>query len=705
MLKDIGTQILKKCEGLPLGIKVVGGLLSTRYPSEREWNAVLSSSAWSLAGLPKELDNRIYLSYEDLSPQLKQCFLYCSLFPKGKLILQMVVTEMWISEGFIQPPDGSSSSNEHGLEEIATEYYRELIKRNLIEPTKEYSITGYRCTMHDVVRSFAEYMAREESAVVVDDKQVATCGGGGGMLVRRLSVGQTVSVVEWATLQRMKSLRTLIINSSIKFQSGGDSLLGSFSSLRVLYIWSADSDRLVASLSNLKHLRYLHLEGTDVSRLPDDIQQMKFLQFIRLRNCEKLAHLPSSIVKLVHLRSLDITKSKVSVVPKRFGGLTNLRLLYGFPVHVDGMDHASGSSWCSLQELAPLSQLRQLTLHGLEKVPASWMAEKAFISSKGRLSYLSLNYSSVGGGELDQQRQQSVTQEEILEKLCPPTSSLENLTVKGGYAGRQLPNWMRAPASTVDFKSLRFLTLENLPRCTQLPDGLSCLPCLEGLVINDVPTVKRIGQEFQRPSSLPAGDTTAVALAPPPFPKLRDLQLKGLCEWEEWEWNEDDGCEAEQQGSAKDTMAMPCLEHLTIKNCKLSCLPPGLASVKRLALRQLNLYDLTNLTYVENFPWVVELDVFRCPELRRISGLSRLHKIRIVRCPKLEVLEGVPSLDSLVLEDATLEAVPGYLQGVNPRYLKLKCSKKMCELLLSQGSSEQNKISHIGKHNIIDMED
>jgi hypothetical protein len=613
---------------------------------------------------------------------------------------------MWISEGFIQPPD-ESSSHEYGLEEMATEYYKELIKRNLIEPTEGYSITAYRCTMHDVVRSFAEYMAREESAVVVDDKQVATCGGGGGMLVRRLSVGQTVSVVEWATLQRMKSLRTLIINSSIKFQNGGDSLLGSFSSLRVMYIWSADSDRLVASLSNLKHLRLLHLEGTDVSKLPDDIQQMKFLQFINLLYCENLGQLPSSMIKLVHLRSLDITGTNVSVVPKGFGGLTNLRSLYGFPIHVDNIDHSSSttSSWCSLQELAPLSQLRQLTLHGLEKVPASTMAEKAFISSKGHLIYIEFNYSSAGGGGVEQQRQQSVIQEEVLEKLCPPNSSLENLTVKGGYAGRQLPTWMHAPASAVDFKSLRFLRLENLPCCTQLPEGLCCLPCLELLIIEDALTVKHMGREFQAPPSLPAGDTVVVALAQPPFPKLRLLQLIGLCEWEEWEWNNDEGCEAEQQGSAKDTMTMPCLEKLTIDNCKLSHLPPGLASMKRHALRELNLYDLTNLTYVENFPSVVELDVFNCPKLKRISGLSRLHKIRIVRCPKLEVLEGVPSLDSLVLQDTTLEAVPGYLQTVNPRYLELKCSKQLCKSLLSPGSSEQKKISHIGKLNIIGMED
>jgi hypothetical protein len=85
---------------------------------------------------------------------------------------------------------------------------------------------------------------------------------------------------------------------------------------------------------------------------------MKFLLYINLLGCEKLGHLPSKIIKLVHLRSLDTSGSNVSAVPKGFGELTNLRLLYGFPVKMD-MD-ASGSSWCNLQELAPLSQLRKL---------------------------------------------------------------------------------------------------------------------------------------------------------------------------------------------------------------------------------------------------------------------------------------------------------------------------------------------------------
>ncbi|WVZ48878.1 hypothetical protein U9M48_000273 [Paspalum notatum var. saurae] len=665
-LKNIGMEILSKCDGLPLAVKVVGGLLSTKYPSEHEWKAVLNKPAWSLDGLPTELDSRLHLSYEDLTPQLRQCFLYCSLIPKGKVIMRGVVTPMWVSEGFIQSPAGSHL-HEYELEDKANDYYTELSKRNLIEPTIKYSITGQGCTMHDVVRSFAEYMAREESLVVVDKEQLAATGArGGGMLVRRLSIAQTVPVGdgEWAILRRQESLRTLIMTSGPNFKPSDS--FGHFSSLRVLLISSAAGlgDRLVSSLSKLKHLRHLYLEDTDISRLPDDIHKMKFIQYIDLLNCEKLRHLPISTIKLMHLRSLDITGSiNISTVPKGIGGLTNLRTFLGFPVHVS-MDTA-GNAWCSLQELAPLSQLRELAIDGVEKVSASWMAEKAMIGTKSHLSYLVLNYNSTGErtagphSEAEHQQQPSVMMEEVLEKLRPPTC-LERFGMKGGYVGRQLPNWMRAPAASADFKSLRYLQLVNLLCCTQLPDGLCRLPSLEGLIIKDAPSIKRVGNEFQAPSSAAGASTAALA----PFPKLKILQLGGLPKWEEWEWND-----FEEQRGIKATNGMPCLKELLIENCKLSRLPPGLASIKRLALRDLSLYTLTNITALENFPSVVELYVFDCPELKMISNLSKLQKIRIGRCPNLLVLEGVPALDSMMLEDGGMEALPEYLAAVNPRLL------------------------------------
>jgi len=147
-------------------------------------------------------------------------------------------------------------------------------------------------------------------------------------------------------------------------------------------------------------------------------------------------------------------------------------------------------------------------------------------------------------------------------------------------------------------------------------------------------------------------------------------------------------------------MAMPALRVLQIDNCKLRYLPPGLSSSKRLGLRQLNLYELSNLTSVENFPSVVEVDVFDCPKLTRISSLSKLQKIRIVRCPIVVLLEGVPLLDNMVMEDTTMETLPEYLTTVTPRYLKLTCSKKLYESLLTCSSSEYDKISHIKSRTI-----
>jgi hypothetical protein len=285
-------KIIQKCDGLPLAIKVMGGLLSTRSRTEGEWEAVLNHRAWSVVGLPKELDSCVYLSYEDLPPQLKQCFLYCSLFPKGTLTGWREVIPMWISERSVQPQHESSSYDDR-LEEIATEYYHELIMRNLIEPEEGGYLGGYACTMHDVVRSFAEFMAREESLLVVQSQHVAS--GSKGSHAHLMSIGPTKLVPEWNDLQKQEMLRTLIIKCKINLKPG-DSLT-SFSRLRVLSIKGGDCDMLVGSPCQLRHLRYLCLENTNITRLPDEIHTMKFLQHIVIQGSRSLENLPRTIMK------------------------------------------------------------------------------------------------------------------------------------------------------------------------------------------------------------------------------------------------------------------------------------------------------------------------------------------------------------------------------------------------------------------------
>ncbi|XP_037471775.1 putative disease resistance protein RGA3 [Triticum dicoccoides] len=625
-LKDIGMKIVKKCDGLPLAIKVMGGLLSTRNPNERDWENVLHKDfGWKEEDGPGEkLNYSVSLSYDDLSPELKQCFLYYSLLPKGSDFKKKTIISMWICEGFVQH-DGRSESDQVDLEQIGDDYHRELVARNLLEPDDSNN-NIWEYTLHDVVRSFAQFMAKEEVLVVHKDQVDIRNLLSENKNLCRLSIKSTHSELEWTILEKQGRVRTLFF-VDCKIKPGGS--LANFASIRVLDISSEESDWLVDTLCNLKHLRYLSFSGTDISRLPDDIHKMRFLQHIQLTNCTKLDKLPDSITKLAFLRCLDLRWSRVEVIPRGFGGLTGLRSLLGFPVKMDG-------EWCSLEELEALSHLRILSVQSLENVPGSSVAKRAQISNKENLEYLELNCYK---GETDEVHQIGVEQQERIEavydELCPPPARLETLLIRRYFGGR-LPNWLQSPAAT-SFKSLKHIGLEHITHCTRLPDGLCMMRSLENIQIIDAPAIEHVGPDFQTHDA--ARGEGGVA-----FPSLRELVLSGLSGLKEWDWEE----EAEQS----KVIAMPALEHLVLVDCKkLTHLPRGLASARRHNLRILELEKLPLLEYVENFPSVVELKVYVCPELKRISGLSKLRTVDIYDCPKLKLLEGVSVLDSMELDE------------------------------------------------------
>ncbi|KAF7112004.1 hypothetical protein CFC21_111947 [Triticum aestivum] len=347
MLKDIGLKIIQKCGYLPLAVNVMGGLLRERGGLRCDWQQVLDDSEWSTTKMPEELNYAVYLSYEYMPSYLKQCFLYYSLLPKSKAFSLDQVVAMWISEGFIH---GHSSN----LEELGRNYYKELVSRNLIEPDKSYFHDLWVCSMHDVVRSFAQYMTKDE-ALIAHDRDNDIVSELSSQKFLRLSIETSRSQsdeLDWKSLRAQQSVRTLISTTQIKMKPG-DSLV-TFSSLRTLYIKSVDVTILVKSLHQLKHLRYLELISTDISVLPENIGKMKLLQFLRLDQCVNLVNLPDSIVKLGQLRFLGLPYT--SMIPRGLFCLTSLRKLTGFRGHMDG-------DWCSLDELGSLSQLRLLSLH------------------------------------------------------------------------------------------------------------------------------------------------------------------------------------------------------------------------------------------------------------------------------------------------------------------------------------------------------
>jgi hypothetical protein len=146
-----------------------------------------------------------------------------------------------------------------------------------------------------------------------------------------------------------------------------------------------------------------------------------------------------------------------------------------------------------------------------------------------------------------------------------------------------------------------------------------------------------------------------------------------MVECEEWMWEE-------------QVKGMPILEVFVLKMCKLRSMPPGLAFHAR-ALKDLIIHDVKNLRSLENFASVIHLELFSNTDLEMIINLPKLQKLVIVKCPKLKVLEGMPSLQSLILQDYSMETLPGYLQHVNPRHLLLDCSFSLLTCIAAGKSS------------------
>ncbi|TVU45628.1 hypothetical protein EJB05_05119 [Eragrostis curvula] len=678
-LVDIGRRIVEKCDGLPLAIKAVGGLLLKKESTRGVWEDICNHYTWSLEGINEDINRAIYLSYEELPSHLKQCFLCCSLFPKNEAIILEDVVHLWMAEGYLQ--DKTSSKQP---EDLGSDYYKELVSRNLLNPEERWYAQA-RCNMHDVVRSFAHHIT---GGVLVSEGQnvnhtLST------MKLRHLSV--SYQEVDWNSFQKQVAVRTLMAFGRNSAQL--KDLLSNLSCLRSLYLNKVDDVELPDSICHQRHLRFLRVCNSSISRLPRDIGGLKFLQAINLYQCANISQLPGSILKLQKLRFLIIGGTKITSVPRGIGKLKDLVFMKGFPTCSDD----STDGWCSLEELGPLSKLKVLSITYLEKASSGFLAARAMLSSKHHLKQLFLNFSSRLGVncevEANISEEEHERMEEVLANLCPPTC-IEILGISG-YFARGLPRWM---GKMSDFGSLRRVVLKKYACCPQLPNGLGQLPFLDFLWIKRAPSVQCIGHDFVVPCSGGEGDGKGEAPAGQlvgrrqphrlsrdtrvAFPKLRTLGFVVMPGLREWDWEE-------------QVSGMPVLDILTIGNCKLECLPPGLAHHAR-QLRKLNLRNVQRLVSVENFPSVVELKLNSNPKLERISNCPSLQKIDIATCPAVKLLEGVPSLRSMEWWDLHAEALPQYIQETPLSKLRVDCSPSLLKLIsLKDASSEWGKISHV----------
>ncbi|XP_040362581.1 putative disease resistance RPP13-like protein 1 [Rosa chinensis] len=505
-LEEIGRQIVRKCNGLPLAIKSLGGLLCSKLFSE-EWESILDSDMWVLTQEETDILPSLWLSYLYLPPHLKLCFSYCAIFPKSYRLQKLELVLLWKAQGLLQPKKNKM------IEEVGEEYFNDLISRSFFQR----SSSSAHFIMHDLIYDLANFVSGEFSVRWENSESPNIL-----RKTRHFSYmekhGDSFAKLE--AISQAKYLRTLLpvpeyacylgTFNKEKFQEVLFEVLPKLQCLRVLNLSLYDIKELPDSINNMKHLRHLDMSETPIRKLPDTICTLYNLQAILLRKCRILTELPDNLGRLINLSHLDITQTKLKKMPPQMGKLKDLQMLPEFV-----LDEHTGDN---LAELKKLEKLRgTLRISGL--VHSSGL-EAYMLRDKTYLKELVLDWR---GRDSSEEGNNTVEEREVLEKLQPHLN-LGRLTIKG-YGGEMFPGWSGYYSSS----ALVYLILENCVNCISLPP-LGQLPSLRELDISGLHGVVSIGSEFYY------GDGNTTTRVNKPFRSLQYLQFYNMSGWQEWSY-------------------------------------------------------------------------------------------------------------------------------------------------------------------------
>ncbi|KAF4352991.1 hypothetical protein F8388_008412 [Cannabis sativa] len=361
-LGNLSREIVERCQGLPLAIVVIAGLLSTKSKTISEWRKLLTTLSSELQSNEhlESITKVLSLSFNDLPYYLKSCFLYLGYFPEDYSIRCGRLIRQWIAEGFVK------SQKDKTLEVIANEYLVDLIKRNLIQ-VSEVNFDGKvrTCRIHDLLReivlkkmeelNFCQVLSPNDSRFKGETRRISIVNGGYDVIKSNVSMISQVRSIFIFDKEKILNHHVRKIFTNLKF-------------LNVLDFEDAPSlDHLPKDIGCLFHLKYLSLRGTRVACLPKSIGKLKNLETLDLKQ-SLVSEIPIEIKKLHRLRYLlayhanlnefaSFNLVKGVKVHTGIGSLTTLQKLYFVDANVVGVD--------LFKELCKLTELRKLGLLNL----------------------------------------------------------------------------------------------------------------------------------------------------------------------------------------------------------------------------------------------------------------------------------------------------------------------------------------------------
>lgn len=278
-----------------------------------EWHRAvkgLSSYAAEFSGMDQILPILMY-SYDNLEEEhAKSCFLYCALFPEDFQIDKDKLIDYWICEGFMSKKVRGEMAINQGYEILRTLERGSLLMEGV--ENKSY------VTMHDVVREMALWIAsdrgvhKERCIVQVGVGLSEVPGDQDWKAVTRMSLIQN-KIEQISSSPNCPELTTLFLQENYKLVNISREFFLFMPRLVVLDLsWNQTLDSLPEAISKLVSLRYLDLSRTRIKLLPIGLQMLKMLIHLNLEFMIRLESI-SGISHLLNLRTLKLKDSKMSV--------------------------------------------------------------------------------------------------------------------------------------------------------------------------------------------------------------------------------------------------------------------------------------------------------------------------------------------------------------------------------------------------------
>ncbi|KAK4564565.1 hypothetical protein RGQ29_006587 [Quercus rubra] len=740
----IGMDIVKKCQGVPLAIKIIGSVLYTKK-SVDGWLNIKNNELTNVTELKDGILPILKLSYNHLPSHLKCCFAYCSLFPKDYLIDKLTLIQLWIAQGFIQSRDENLL-----LVDVANDYFKELLWRSFFQEVEEGKgmtrARGFK--MHDLIHDLAQSVSKSECTLVDSNANNVN------EKVRHLSFPfYNVSFFEenLSILVKANKIRTFILaynnwnyDQGTIEESTLKKLISTFRFLRALDLHGLNMKMLPNTIDTLMHLKYLDLSYNDIEVLPSSITKLVNLQTLKLCRCKKLRELPNTIGTLMHLKYLDISLNDIEILPSSITKLVNLQTLKlgkckklrELPVDIQKlvslkhfdledcenlthMPHGLGK-FTSLQTLnlfvvskglvasskhcGGLAELKWLNdLRGkLEIKNLAWVKdatpefEAANLKEKQCLSELILKWNPEGDDGVD------VSDDENSMNSLQPHESLKSLEVDG-YMGVRFSSWLSFLTNLVD------LCISDCKKCQYLPP-LYQLPSLRRLDIWFMD-----GLEYMTDGDM--NDEISASLASPStfFPSLEKLTLCICPNLKGWWRSVDKGNEATTTSTISSSSTNHCHQHmpyfphlsyLELRGCpKMTCMPlfPNLEEELWLSNNSWKALEET----IEMNNRGGRASSFPSSSSSSSSSfsppLSKLKLLRLWRIP--EELESLPeewfknltSLESLQIRECpNLMSLPeGMSHLTSLQSLSIEDCPQLNQRCEKENGEDRDKISHI----------